>query len=153
MTYYLLENLGLSMVLIVILYGLSWILLQMKRFQIHIAYLVLLGVLTVGLALWENPYLSGSQTVFVLVVCAWDQYWTKANLSQQPLALEEAKKRQKNLAIILTIVAILVVLRVPILVHLDKDVAVAAAALLWVEGYVRRDNGKGRPFYQKSEEP
>lgn len=152
MTYYLIQNLGQHIILYVIAYAISWFLIKQKFFRIHIGYLVLLSILTVLSAVFGDlvEFFSGRSLVFLLVVCAWDHYWARSRMGQQPMELEKARRIQIALAIVLSICWLLCLLGIGFFRYFDEEIVFVAAVLLWGYSYFHKNDGNqksGKPPY------
>ena len=146
MTYYLVQNLGWHIILYVIAYGISYFLIKQQLFRAHVGYLVLLAVLTVISAIWGDlvEFFGGRSLVFLLVVCAWDHYWARCRLGQQPLKLEKARKLQMVLAAALSVCWLLCLLGIGVFQYFEEELVFVAAVLLWGYGYFHRNDTGGK---------
>lgn len=149
----LVQSIALPLLLFLALYGISWGLLKKKLFRPHLVYLVLLAAAAVAATVQlDCTYpLNGSSLIFLLLFCVWDHYWAKRNLGMETASLEQARKAQKVLAVILTVCTVLAYLDVAFFSWFQDEVVLSAAVLLWANAYFQKDNteGRGTPFGPK----
>lgn len=124
----------LSTVLEIGLVVLSYLLLRMRRFRLNLILLVAMAV--AGAAMLLMPHAGegrsyGANLFFLLVVCAWEHYWTQKQVVGVGASEEQAWKHHKWLAVILTAVTALAYLNVPVFSLLNQELCLTLTAVLW----------------------
>lgn len=97
----------IHIVLFCVIIGISEFLLKRQRFRVHLVFLGLIALVTIGLSYALDSLIVWMPTVF-LVLCLWDHYWARNRLGQSPMPLKKAKCIQAAAAVILAACGVLV---------------------------------------------
>lgn len=97
----------IHIVLFCVIIGISEFLLKRQRFRVHLVFLGLIALVTIGLSYALDSLIVWMPTVF-LVLCLWDHYWARNRLGQSPMPLKKAKCIQAAAAVILSACGVLV---------------------------------------------
>ena len=97
----------IHIVLFCVIIGISEFLLKRQRFRVHLVFLGLMALVTIGLSYALDSLIVWMPTVF-LVLCLWDHYWARNRLGQSPMPLKKAKCIQAAAAVILAACGVLV---------------------------------------------